>query len=72
MLGRIRKRLEAMKKDECRSLVNKMIRDTGISEQTMEGFYPYDIRRMSNEACEDIDAIIANNALNTYAGGGSI
>jgi hypothetical protein len=69
MLGRIRKRLEAMKKDECRSLVNKMIRDTGISEQTMEGFYPYDIRRMSNEACEDIDAIIANNALNTYAGG---
>lgn len=32
-----------MKKDECRSLVNKMIRDTGISEQTMEGFYPYDI-----------------------------
>ena len=69
MLGRIRKRLEAMKKDECRSLVNKMIRDTGISEQTMEGFYPYDIRRMSNEACEDTDAIIANNALNTYAGG---
>lgn len=68
-LNRITKRLEAMKKDECRNLVNKFIRDTDWKEGSVEGIYLYDIRRMSNENCEDVDAIIVQNAVNTYAGG---
>jgi rubrerythrin len=69
MLSRISKRLEALKKDECRNLVNKLVRDTDWHAGNVEGIYIYDIRRMSNENCDDTDAIIVNNALNTYGAG---
>ena len=68
-LNRITKRLEAMKKDECRNLVNKLIRDTDWREGSIEGLYVYDVRRMSRQDCEDTDVIIVQNAVNTYAGG---
>jgi hypothetical protein len=69
MLSHISKRLEALKKDECRNLVNKLVRDTDWHTGNVEGIYIYDIRRMSNENCDDTDAIIVNNALNTYGAG---
>lgn len=67
-LNKIAKRLETMKKDECRNLVNKLVRDTDWHDGSIEGLYVYDVRRMSRDDCEDTDAIIVQNALNTYAG----
>ncbi len=67
ILARIEKRLEAIKKDECSSLVSKLIRDTDWQDGDIEHMYMYDVRRMSNDACDDTDAIIFHNAIYNYA-----
>lgn len=69
ILARINKRLETIKKDECRNLVNKLMRDTEWKEGSIEGLYLYDVRRMGNDNCDDTDAIIFHNAVYNYAAG---
>jgi hypothetical protein len=66
-LGRIIRRLEGIKRDECRSLVGKLIRDTGFNESDIPGVYMYDVARMWKRECDDADAIIFHNANYCFA-----
>lgn len=63
VLGRILRRLEGIKKDECRNLVKKLIRDTGYKEGEINGVYVYELQRMWGRECNDVDAIIFHNAI---------
>ena len=65
-LTKINRRLESLKKDECRSLIAKLSKDTGLTGKKPDGIYVADLTRLEPDGEIDAGMRVIQTALDTY------
>lgn len=67
MLSQIEKRLTKLKTDECEQLVSKLTKEFSLSKSSIPRIYFYQARKMLRNNQDDVETVIIQNAIKSYA-----